>query len=239
VTYKTHPVPQNLTIGFVQMNATNNFSSTRLISESLKLIPAVTDAGYTGYGSFAQGFQAIFLQPNGTIESFNRTFAPFSNLTQLPGVTGAVGAYSSTWDEYLKTFLRDPNIGTNIQDTSRLLTADIIREKADDLAEFIVDNGQGAGFNFSKKIRLVAVGFIMLIYYSFAVGRVDNKERDNTAVHEIWKDSHALLSISVNWLDNATACEKEEKRHQMVQLSKRFTEIVGRDGGTYVNEASP
>jgi FAD/FMN-containing dehydrogenase len=219
VTYKTHPVPQNLTIGFVQMNATNNSSSTRLISESLKLIPAVTDAGYTGYGSFAQGFQAIFLQPNGTIESFNRTFAPFSNLTQLPGVTGAVGAYSSSWGEYLKTFLRDPNIGTNIQDTSRLLTADIIREKADDLAEFIVDNGQEAGFNF--------------------IGKVDNKERDNTAVHEIWKQSHALLSISVNWLDNATACEKEEKRHQMVQLSKRFTEIVGPDGGTYVNEASP
>ncbi|RHZ62522.1 hypothetical protein CDV55_106473 [Aspergillus turcosus] len=219
VTYKTHPVPQNLTIGFVQLNATDNSSSTRLVSESLKLLPAVTDAGYTGYGSFAQGFQAIFLQPNGTIESFNQTFASFSDLTQLPGISGAVGAYSSTWDEYLKTFLRDPNIGTNIQDTSRLLTADIIREKADDLAEFIVDNAQAAGFNF--------------------IGKVDNKERDNTAIHEIWKHSHALLSISVNWLDNATACEKEEKRHQMVQLSERFTEIVGPDGGTYVNEASP
>ncbi|EAW22098.1 FAD/FMN-containing protein [Aspergillus fischeri NRRL 181] len=227
VTYKTHPVPQNLTIGFVQLNATNNSSSTRLISESLKLIPAVTDAGYTGYGSFAQGFQAIFLQPNGTIESFNRTFAPFSNLTQLPGVTGALAAYSSTWNDYLRTFLQDPNIGTNIQDTSRLLTADIIRENADGLAQFIVDNDQAAGFNFSKRDPI------------FSIGKVNNKERDNTAVHEIWKHSHALLSISVNWLDNATACEKEEKRHQMVQLSKRFTDIVGPDGGTYVNEASP
>lgn len=73
----------------------------------------------------------------------------------------------------------------------------------------------------------------------FSVGKVNNKERDNTAVHEIWKHSHALLSISVNWLDNATAGEKEEKRHHMVQLSRRFTEIVGPDGGTYVNEASP
>jgi hypothetical protein len=79
----------------------------------------------------------------------------------------------------------------------------------------------------------------MLIHHPFVVGKVDNKERDNTAVHEIWKRSHALLSISVNWLDNATACEKEEKRHQMVRLSERFTKIVGPDGGTYVNEASP
>jgi hypothetical protein len=150
VTYKTHPVPQNLTIGYVQLNATEKSSSTRLVSESLKLLPAVTDAGYTGYGSFAQGFEAIFLQPNGTIKSFNKTFASFSKLTQLPGVSGVVGAYPSSWDEYLKTFLRDPNIGTNIQDTSRLLTADIIREKADDLAELIVDNSQAAGFNFSK-----------------------------------------------------------------------------------------
>ncbi|GFG24993.1 FAD binding domain protein [Aspergillus udagawae] len=219
VTYKTHPVPQNLTIGFVQFNATNKSSSTRLVSESLKLLPAVTDAGYTGYASFTQGFQAVFLQPNGTIESFNQTFASFSSLTQLPGVKGAVGAYSSTWDGYLKTFLQDPHIGTNTQDTSRLLTADIIREKADDLAEFIVDNGQTAGFNF--------------------IGKVNDKERDNTAVHEIWKHSHALLSISVDWPDNATAREKGEKRHKMVQLSKRFTEIVGSDGGTYVNEASP
>lgn len=168
MTYKTHPVPQNLTIGFVQLNATDNSSATRLISESLKLIPAVTDAGYTGYGSFAQGFQALFLQPNGTIESFNQSFAPFSELTQLPGVTGRVAVYSSAWDEYLKTFLRDPNIGTNIQDTSRLLTADIIQERADDLAEFIVDSGQEAGFNFSKKIRLVAVGFIVLIVNVFS-----------------------------------------------------------------------
>ncbi|KAH2042236.1 hypothetical protein KXW51_000440 [Aspergillus fumigatus] len=219
VTYKTHPVPQNLTIGFVQLNATDRSSSTRLTSKSLKLIPAVTDAGYTGYGSFTQGFQAIFLQPNGTIESFNQTFAPFSNLTQLPGVTGALAAYSATWNDYLRTLLQDPNIGTNIQDTSRLLTAEVIRDKADDLAELIVDNDQAAGFNF--------------------IGKVNTKERDNTAVHEIWKHSHALLSISVNWPDNATACEKDEKRHQMVQLSKRFTEIVGPDGGTYVNEASP
>jgi hypothetical protein len=90
-----------------------------------------------------------------------------------------------------------------------------------------------------REILFVAAAFPILIRHSLAVGKVNDKERDNTAVHEIWKHSHALLSISVDWPDNATAREKGEKRHKMVQLSKRFTEIVGPDGGTYVNEASP
>lgn len=71
------------------------------------------------------------------------------------------------------------------------------------------------------------------------VGKVNNDQRDDTAVHEIWKRSHALLSIGTDWKDNATDCEKAMKRHRMVRLSEQFTDIVGEDGGTYVNEANP
>ncbi|GAB1192745.1 hypothetical protein APSETT444_001941 [Aspergillus pseudonomiae] len=209
----------NLTIGLVQLNATNTSSMKRLIAESVKLLPAITEAGYTGYGAIENGFAAIMLKPNSTIADFNQTFAPFFNLSRLPGIQGGVTAYPSTWDGYVKTFLRDPNIGTNIQDTSRLLTTEVIQEKAEQLAEFIVDNKQGAGFNF--------------------IGMVNNGERDSTAVHDIWKHSHGLLSVSVDWADTATDSEKQKKRHQAVQLSKQLTEIVGAEGGTYVNEANP
>lgn len=71
------------------------------------------------------------------------------------------------------------------------------------------------------------------------VGKVNNDQRDNTAVHDIWKRSHALLSIGTDWKDNATDRERSVKRHRMVRLSDRFTEIVGEDGGTYANEANP
>ncbi|KAE8402671.1 hypothetical protein BDV37DRAFT_284478 [Aspergillus pseudonomiae] len=219
VTYKTHPVPQNLIIGLVQLNATNTSSMKRVIAESVKLLPAITEAGYIGYGAIENGFAAIMLKPNSTIADFNQTFAPFFNLSRLPGIQGGVTAYPSTWDGYVKAFLRDPNIGTNIQDTSRLLTTEVIQEKAEQLAEFIVDNKQGAGFNF--------------------IGKVNNGERDHTAVHDVWKHSHGLLSVSVDWADTATDSEKQEKRHQAVQLSKQLTEIVGAEGGTYVNEANP
>lgn len=150
VTYKTHPVPENLIIGFVHLNASDDASLTHVLAESIKLLPDVTDAGYTGYGNINQGLEAIFIKPNGTVESFNETFAGFFNLTQLPGIHGVVGAFPSTWNTYLEKFLRDPNIGTNTQDTSRLLTADVINREAEELARFLVKNGGEGGFNFSK-----------------------------------------------------------------------------------------
>ncbi|BCS23428.1 FAD/FMN-containing protein [Aspergillus puulaauensis] len=217
VTYKTHPVPENLIMGFVQLNATNG-NLTNVLAESLKLLPGVTDAGYIGYGDLSGGFNGFFMTPNSTVGAFNETFAGFFNLSTRPGVQGAVGAYPSDWDGYLETILRDPNIGTNIQDTSRLLTADVIQDKAEDLARFLVKN-PGGGFNF--------------------IGKVNNDERDNTAVHDIWKKSHALLSISIDWADNATEAEKHKKRLHAVHMSETFSEIVGSDDGTYINEANP
>lgn len=98
VTYKTHPVPQNLVVGFVQLNASDNANLTHILVESIKPLPEVTDDGYTGYGNIDQGFGAIFIKPNGTIESFNETFARFFNLTQPPGIYGAVAAFPSIWN---------------------------------------------------------------------------------------------------------------------------------------------
>jgi hypothetical protein len=149
VTYKTHPVPQNLIMGFVPLNASDDRSLIHILAQSIKLLPELTDAGYTGYGTFDQGFGAIFIKPNSTVQAFNKAFAGFFNLTQLPGIHGTVQALTSTWDGYVEKFLQDPNIGTNIQDCSRLLTTDVIKENADELAHFLVRN-PGGGFNFSK-----------------------------------------------------------------------------------------
>lgn len=137
-------------MGFVQLNASNNASLTRVLTESFKLLPKVTDAGYTGYGDLGQGFAGFFIKPNSTVQAFNQTFAGFFNLTRLPGIQGTVAAFPSTWDGYREQFLKDPHIGSNVQDISRLLTRDVINRKSEDLARFIVKNGAGGGFNFSK-----------------------------------------------------------------------------------------
>jgi hypothetical protein len=68
---------------------------------------------------------------------------------------------------------------------------------------------------------------------------VNNDERDNTALHPIWKESHGLFSLSTDWPDNASEETKKEKKETQVEISNRLADIVGPDGGTYVNEANP
>jgi len=72
-----------------------------------------------------------------------------------------------------------------------------------------------------------------------SVGKVNNDERDNTAVHSIWKESHYLFSISVNWADDAPIYDKKQKTKTLVEISNRLTGIVGPDGGRYINEGNP
>jgi hypothetical protein len=71
------------------------------------------------------------------------------------------------------------------------------------------------------------------------VGKVNPTERDNTAVHPAWKDSRALFALGTDWADDAPAEEKLSKKLQSIEISKRLGEIVGPEGGTYVNEANP
>ena len=117
----------------------------------------MTDAGYTGYGSTTVGeiIQFIFLQPNGTNLNLESGLNGFDELMQINGSTGiSVGAANFTlpsWEAYTDLFLADPNIATNIQDASRLLTPDVLSEKADLLVDLALRYPDAApGHNFSK-----------------------------------------------------------------------------------------
>lgn len=47
------------------------------------------------------------------------------------------------------------------------------------------------------------------------------------------------MSFGTNWADEAPEAEKHAKRLQLVQMSNRWAQIAGSDGGTYMNEANP
>lgn len=68
---------------------------------------------------------------------------------------------------------------------------------------------------------------------------MNSDERDNTSVHSSFKDSRALISYSVDWADNASEQEKKAAKKTSAEVSKRLAEIVGKETGTYLNEASP
>jgi hypothetical protein len=122
-----------------------------------KTLPAITDAGYTGYGTTDGGLGLIFIQPNATNETFQSTFGPLIELVALANVSGIVTSVDfPSWSDYTAVFLRDPNIATNIQDASRLLTANVLENKTEELVDLVLQYPDNApGFNYSKQATVV------------------------------------------------------------------------------------
>jgi FAD/FMN-containing dehydrogenase len=152
VTYETHPSPSHIQVGVMQFNTTDESTFRTVLYSALQNLPRVTDAGYTGYGIMGGGsFAAIFLQPNATEAGFSETFAPFYELATHPNVSAQVASFPMpTWIDYCNAFLGDPNIATNLIDSSRLLTANVLMNRTNDLIDLILEfDDFSAGFNFS------------------------------------------------------------------------------------------
>jgi hypothetical protein len=68
------------------------------------------------------------------------------------GITVFVGNMTfPTWMDYAEVFVMDPNIATNMQDASRLLTAEVLANKAEDIVDIALKYPEmGAGHNFSE-----------------------------------------------------------------------------------------
>lgn len=153
ITYKTHPNPSHVQVVFAQFTTTSNSSFRTVLSHTFKALPRITDAGHTGYGTGDSGYLGlIFIRPNGTNETFRSAFAPLYEIANLTNVTGQVGSFDfPTWMDYLNTFLQDPNIATNVMDTSRLLTANVLLNRTEELLDLVQDYPEmNLGFNFSK-----------------------------------------------------------------------------------------
>jgi hypothetical protein len=169
VAYKTHPNPSHVQVAWAQFNATDEGTMRRIFHDSLQGLAIVTDAGYTGYGAMSSGsLGLLFIQPNGTNETYQSSFTPFYRLAAMPNVTAQIGSFDfPSWIDYCNVFLSDQNIATNVVDTSRLLTAEVLMDRTDDLVDAAFGyEGFSAGFNFSKR---PALELIMLQVLTLAV----------------------------------------------------------------------
>jgi hypothetical protein len=221
VTYKTHPLPTHINTVLAQYLTNDTAKKREIIGRVFQALPTITDAGYTGYGTLSGEIGLIFIQPNATNETATAATNLLNWVGNIDGVTAQVGSLNfSSWMEYSNTFLQDPNIATNVIDPSRLLTADVLLNKTEELLDALQEFPElAAGFNF--------------------IGKVNSQSRDDTSVHSIWKESQAILSLGADWEDEAPESEKRRMKLMAVEASKRLAEIVGGDGGTYVNEANP
>jgi hypothetical protein len=68
------------------------------------------------------------------------------------GISAVVGNMTfPSWMAYADLFVMDPNIATNIQDASRLLTAEVLTKKAEEIVDLALRfPDMAAGHNFSK-----------------------------------------------------------------------------------------
>lgn len=206
----------------MQANATNNNTLRTLYEEVLPMVPDIAKAGYTGYADLTGQIAFVFNQANATNETFETTFSPFDVFKDIEGVQVALAPPIPfpTWLDYCDYFLTDPNIGTNIQDASRLLTPSVLKNKTKELVDLIFDFPElGPGFNF--------------------IGDVNPEKRDETSVHPAWKESVGVFSMGINWADDASEAEKKRLKEMPVEASLRLEDIVSKAGGTYLNEANP
>ena len=221
-TYRTHPLPTHIQAVGIQANATSESGLRELYERILPLLPDITKAGYTGYATLDGQLGFIFLQANATNATYEETFAPLNELRDIEGVEILLTSplVFPTWLDYGQYFLNDPNIATNIQDASRLLTPDVLKNKSKELVDLIFDFPElGPGFNF--------------------MGAVNPAKRKETSVHPVWGESVGVFSLGVDWPDHASAAEKRRLKKMLVEVSRRLEKIVGKGGGTYVNEANP
>lgn len=245
VTYKTHPEPPTgIQVAFIQINATTETSLRPVWEKSLGAIVNITDAGYTGYALLSGGFSAIFVRPGGSAEDLERGLSGFNEVAKIPGANAAFFNITyPRWINYTNDFLSDPNIAQNVMDSSRLLTPDIAFNKAHQVVNLIFELGveHAPSFNFSKFLFTPDPRWSMVDQHLFhrAVGHVNSEGREDTSVHPVWKEGRGVLSFGVDWNDTATGSERKAKKEQLVQISKRWDDIAGPDGGTYVNEANP
>lgn len=96
------------------------------------------------------GFMGIFFLPNGTDEAFESGFAPFAELYNQSDFNVQIGKFDiPRWIDWFDTFFTDPNIAQNVQDASRLVTADVLLKNTSQLVDLMKE--YPAGLNFSKQ----------------------------------------------------------------------------------------
>lgn len=224
-TYLTHPLPTHINVVFAQFVTGDPVARREILRRTFRHLVNITEQGYTGYGTLGSPIGLIFLQPNGTTETAASLINQLNEFGNVDGheVEAQVGTLNFlSWIAYCDAFLSDPNIATNVIDPSRLLSTEVLGNSAkiDALLDFMeLYPDMHAGFNF--------------------IGKVNSEKRDQTAVHEAWKSSHAILSVGTDWPDETPEEEKIRRKRRAVEVSRQLGEIVGKKGGTYVNEANP
>lgn len=128
VTYKTHS-PTPLTAAYIVANFSTAAIAKEVMTEFIRLSPALADAGWGGYAYFnSKSLQFFSVAPNISLTEANATISPFfafaSEVAQVP--TALTIPYDTFYTWYTTFFAVGQAVGTNAELGSRLLPRTVV-----------------------------------------------------------------------------------------------------------------
>jgi FAD/FMN-containing dehydrogenase len=147
-TYRTH-AEFPLTSVIFQANFTSATMAKSVVTEYVKMHPALADAGWGGYSFLTRDSLAFFyVAPNISLAQANATIQPFVNFA-ANATGGSALIFTAPYDSfhawYEASFNSTGQVGTNEELGSRLLPRDEAANNAQNVAEIMlaVDGGVG------------------------------------------------------------------------------------------------
>jgi hypothetical protein len=135
VTYLTHPIIPIIAASFTA-NMTNPTVAKTLVTESVRIIPHLSDAGWSGHGIIAGRniFEFVYLAPGLSWAQANTSIDPFFSFAHNLTPDGLVieravtTLYDSFYDWYMAFYGTDGDDGHNTEIGSRLLPRDVFED---------------------------------------------------------------------------------------------------------------
>ena len=223
---RTYPSPSVVSyyLDFVA-NSTSRYHE--FIHHFVRLLPTIADAGWTSYFYLSNtGFQGAFFLPNGNMNMAEILKNQLTSNFQDFNITHAgPHPFPSYVDVYNGIFSWSNPTGGNLHMSSRLIPEDIVRNRANDVAQAFLQAN-----NYSSST---------LIGHLVAGGEVSTSKQNNS-VNPAWRTALLHMIYTESWSDGTSNEEQQKIVKRVAERVKILQTIAGgSQSASYMNEADP
>jgi len=242
-TYRTHE-----TFPLTAFNFMANFTSAEVaqsvVTEFVKMHPALADAGWGGYSFVARdvGLAFLYVAPNISLAEANATMQPFINFAA--NATGAAMAfqfvpYDSFHAWYTTSFTSPGQVGNNEEMGSRLLPRDQAENNPEEVAEIMLAVDGGVAIKYVYPHQSFFLLLLIELHHSFvAGGAVSGVDPDAVGLNPDWRKALAHVLFTEKWQQGDSAAVIQEARRRNRANLDILDRIAPGSSAAYFNEVS-
>ncbi|KDR72544.1 hypothetical protein GALMADRAFT_213094 [Galerina marginata CBS 339.88] len=221
-TYKTHPIFP-VTMFALVANFTAPNIAQEVVTEFVKLHPAISDAGWGGYTGISNtNFQTLFVRPNTSEADANSTFSHLLGVAYNAtggSIQTATLTYPTFLDWYTTWFSSVGQVGSRVEIASRLLPHSFASQNPATAAKIMLSIDGGVATN------------------SVAGGAVSRVDPSSTGLNPSWRNAIAQVYVTAFWPEGSSATTIQAA----IDRLKKNTDVIDKlttDSGSYLNEGS-